>query len=280
MGQAEFLCIDDGSHDDSLATLQSYARYDARFKVVHQKNCGVGPTRNLGIQRSRGVFVTFLDADDYLPGPDTIERLWSAAVEHSVPIAGGSFSEDHGTWIRKDFDGVYTKYTFASDGLMDYGDYQFDYGYHRFAYETDFLRENRLIFPPYVRFQDPPFFVRAMIAAGRFYAMKEPTYVYRWGHQKLTWDHRRTLDLVRGLCDNLVLADSHDLEDLRDLTWHRLTAEYRDRIKTRIAGGDAAVARVVLACLPLAPAEHAARESLTSMLTEAIGILGRRKTAL
>ncbi|WP_300680153.1 glycosyltransferase [Nocardioides sp.] len=254
LDRTEFLCIDDGSTDDSARILDTYAKYDPRFRIIHQKNVGVGPTRNRGLDEARGAYVAFMDADDYYPSHHTLKKLWVEAEASGVAIAGGSFSEDHGNGkTRTSWTGIYAKYTFPEDGLVKYKDYQFDYGFHRFIYKTSFLREHDLHFPPYIRFQDPPFFVRAMALAGSFYAVALPTYRYRWGHQKLTWDERRTLDLVKGLRDNLRIAVDFDLDGLRDLTWGRLAEEYRDRILARVAEGDVELKTVLAECQALAP---------------------------
>lgn len=60
----EAICIDDGSTDGSGAILDEYAAKDKRFRVIHQKNAGVGAARNLGIDTAGGEYVTFLDGDD------------------------------------------------------------------------------------------------------------------------------------------------------------------------------------------------------------------------
>ncbi len=58
----EILVIDDGSPDDLEATL---ARYGDCVTLIRKSNGGAASARNLGIERSRGELIAFLDADDY-----------------------------------------------------------------------------------------------------------------------------------------------------------------------------------------------------------------------
>lgn len=71
----EAICIDDASTDRSASILDSFARKDARFKVMkNAKNLGAGATRNVGIDTARGAYITFLDSDDCL-APKALECL-------------------------------------------------------------------------------------------------------------------------------------------------------------------------------------------------------------
>lgn len=62
----EAIIINDGSTDNSLKLCQEYAKVDKRFKVYHMENGGVSRARNKGLDISTGVYISFLDADDYL----------------------------------------------------------------------------------------------------------------------------------------------------------------------------------------------------------------------
>ena len=62
----ECLCTDDGSQDSSDLILDSYARRDSRFRIVHQPNAGVSGARNRSLDRVCGQWVGFLDGDDWL----------------------------------------------------------------------------------------------------------------------------------------------------------------------------------------------------------------------
>lgn len=63
----EVLLIDDGSPDRSGEICDDYARKDARVRVFHQTNGGVSVARQRGVENANGEWITFVDADDYLP---------------------------------------------------------------------------------------------------------------------------------------------------------------------------------------------------------------------
>lgn len=62
----EILLIDDGSTDGSPALCDSFAAADPRIRVFHKANEGLGFTRNYGLERARGEYVTFFDSDDVM----------------------------------------------------------------------------------------------------------------------------------------------------------------------------------------------------------------------
>lgn len=58
----ELILVDDGSTDDSPRIIASYGD---RVVSIRQDNGGVSAARNAGIQAARGVFLAFLDQDDW-----------------------------------------------------------------------------------------------------------------------------------------------------------------------------------------------------------------------
>ena len=60
----EIICVDDGSTDASLSILKEWEERDKRVTVIQQGNRGPSAARNVGITVSKGIYITFVDADD------------------------------------------------------------------------------------------------------------------------------------------------------------------------------------------------------------------------
>lgn len=60
----ELIVINDGSTDNSLETVNSYAKQDSRIRVFSFANSGVGVARRRGIHLAKGKYLLFVDSDD------------------------------------------------------------------------------------------------------------------------------------------------------------------------------------------------------------------------
>jgi glycosyltransferase involved in cell wall biosynthesis len=58
----EIIVINDGSTDETSQVAKSFS--DARLRYIFQENQGLSAARNTGIRNSKGVYITYLDADD------------------------------------------------------------------------------------------------------------------------------------------------------------------------------------------------------------------------
>jgi glycosyltransferase involved in cell wall biosynthesis len=80
----ELLLIDDGSTDGSGIICDKAADKDTRVRVFHKQNGGVSDARNFGMERVRGQFALFVDADD---------TLHSSAMSKSMEVLASSESK-------------------------------------------------------------------------------------------------------------------------------------------------------------------------------------------
>ena len=70
----EVIAVDDGSQDDSSKVIRAFG---SRVTLISQRNSGVSAARNAALDRSRGEYVLFLDADDLLD-PEAVRTLTAA----------------------------------------------------------------------------------------------------------------------------------------------------------------------------------------------------------
>ncbi len=76
----EIIAVDDGSKDESLNILETYAAQDPRYRIIRKENGGSSSARNAGLKAATGDYVGFMDADDYIES-DMYENLLEAFEE-------------------------------------------------------------------------------------------------------------------------------------------------------------------------------------------------------
>ena len=79
----EVLLINDGSLDSSGEICQEYVARDSRFRYFEKENGGLSDARNYGIERSNGMYLTFVDSDDWL-SLTYVEDLYQAAIRNDA----------------------------------------------------------------------------------------------------------------------------------------------------------------------------------------------------
>lgn len=86
----EIVCVNDGSTDNSLAILQEYAKLDDRIKIVDKPNGGLPSARNAGLDVAQGVYVGFVDSDDFVD-LNMFSRMYNEAIskDADIVVCGG-----------------------------------------------------------------------------------------------------------------------------------------------------------------------------------------------
>ena len=82
----EIILVDDGSPDRCGEICDEYAAKDSRIKVIHKENAGVNEARITGFKGSKGEYITFVDADDYI-SPLYVERLYNPILEENIDMS-------------------------------------------------------------------------------------------------------------------------------------------------------------------------------------------------
>lgn len=121
----EIIIINDGSTDSSLSIIEKYAQKYEKVYYFSQINQGQGAARNLGIEKSNGKYIYFMDSDDILElnaFQELIKTLEGQNLE-AVMFDGSSFwnpdddvnTEFANSYIRRE---SYGKFEYGEDLLF------------------------------------------------------------------------------------------------------------------------------------------------------------------
>ena len=113
--------IDDGSLDDVRSFLDEYAKDKENCIVKHVVNGGVSRARNIGIDSSNSLYLTFVDSDDTLE-ENFLEEAFSLIKDNDLDLVIGGYNEVKNgevVKVRKCDDGFYIYDKSNLDLVMD-----------------------------------------------------------------------------------------------------------------------------------------------------------------
>ncbi|MFP3376834.1 glycosyltransferase [Bacillus sp. SIMBA_069] len=90
----EIILVNDGSTDRSGLICDEYAQKDKRFKVIHKENGGVSSARNAALSIASGVYIGFVDPDDWIE-PIMFEKLHELIQKNQVDIAICGYTKEN-----------------------------------------------------------------------------------------------------------------------------------------------------------------------------------------
>lgn len=81
----ELIIVDDGSTDESGEICDNYMRKHSNVDVIHIENAGVANARKIGVQRSHGEYLMFVDSDDWID-PKMFEKMYNTIKKRDCDI--------------------------------------------------------------------------------------------------------------------------------------------------------------------------------------------------
>lgn len=183
----EIICVDDGSQDRSLEILREYEKQDGRISVLTQRNQYAGVARNAGMERAKGKYLLFLDADDFFC-EDMLERLvYEAEKGQTEILVFDAYRYDNlrkkimsETWafLRADLfgDGIKTAVEIA-DVI-----YSFTSPSPCKLFLKEYVKKNKLRFQEIKRANDLFFTFAALSGAERIGILRQKLMYYRIGN--------------------------------------------------------------------------------------------------
>lgn len=178
----EIICIDDFSTDGCRDILADFARKDQRIRVYRNStNLGPGPSRNRAIEKARGRFIQFTDADDLLP-VDAIEALHRLAIDTaSVAVRGSCSAYPEGPtemWLKDTCAGFIapdrTRFSFEDEPT-----FWVPWFHTTYLFSRRFLVERDIRYPALREGEDPVFLASVLTTSDHLSATPKVCYIYR-----------------------------------------------------------------------------------------------------
>lgn len=176
----EFICINDGSTDNSLEILKRYACDDSRFVVIDKPNSGYGATMNCGLRAARGEYIGIVESDD-VASPAMFKTLYKFASKHNCDLVKSNYYEYDGQCdvLMEPFRNFAYKQVFDPKDMPDVvrelpiiwaG-----------LYRRSMVMDNEIFFAetPGASFQDTSFVFRCWVASSRAALLPDPFLHYR-----------------------------------------------------------------------------------------------------
>lgn len=183
----EIILVDDGSTDNSGKIIDEYAKKDSRIKTIHQQNAGQSTARNVGIAKTTGDYLSFVDSDDQIKST-FVETLLEFYNDNTSLVSCGyeyrrlKEQTSHSAYNtplkpRRSHESLkaYILKLLAKDGRL--------YACTNKLFRTSVIKDHHLLFDIKLNFAEDTKFVLYYLkyAKGEIAHTTEPLYVYNFG---------------------------------------------------------------------------------------------------
>ena len=214
---AEILLVNDGSKDGSKKLIESYQdRYPNRVIAISKPNSGSGETRNLGLAKATGKYVTFIDSDDYVDR-DYFEKFVDAIERTGADVVVGGY--------KRIVDGKEQFEVVLKD--VPWARYQILAPWAK-IFNLDFIRRNNLKFVPLVLGDDDHFVTVAYSYANKVAVLSYAGYNFICNRESITNTKHKGLRRDIKLTELLdrIDADVNKRDELLNLHYLKLGVYY------------------------------------------------------
>lgn len=177
----ELLLINDGSTDNSGSICNDYYQKDSRIKVFHKENGGVSSARNLGILKSKGEYICFIDSDDFAENTFLQDLLNTISI-HKSDIVICKYYEYHESKQKKNIPS--TKQVENSgtgiEILNEIIKNDLTYPLWVSIFKATIIKDNNIQFSENIYYgEDQQFIYKALYYCKSFFSLNKTLYNYR-----------------------------------------------------------------------------------------------------
>lgn len=181
--QIQICIIDDGSKDNTFEQLEKMD-LPSNFEIYKKAHSGVSETRNYGILKAKGQYITFVDADDKL-SQDFITKflnILKKKIDPTIILFGVNIKKDRFIYNKNIAPLIIVFYN--SKRLIDVG-------IHAKFYKLEFLKKNAIKFPKELSIgEDLIFNILCLVNAKTIFLSKNKIYFYLTPHTMGTYKNQ------------------------------------------------------------------------------------------
>ena len=172
----EILCVLDCPTDSSARIVEEIAKKDAQIKVIRlAQNIGHAKARNVGVEKSSGEYIHFMDSDDFI-SPNFYEKMLEAIKKENADVSVCSvFFEKkpkRSIWFDKD-EVLCGKQKIKKTEVVIQG------WAWRYLIKKSFWLAHNLSFPDLLTMEDKPAMIPMVYYANKIAFCSQATYFYK-----------------------------------------------------------------------------------------------------
>lgn len=178
----EVIIVNDGSTDSSIETIMPIANSHKNITIINQTNKGLSASRNAGLSKASGTYVSFIDSDDIIID-NSISLLLKQALDANIDTIKGGVIKIKDSDIPQQ--GIQQPLP-TPDVIFKNGEQAYCEDYNREEsyvpqnlYKKEFLDKENLSFLTGMTFEDVAFYSEMCLKAKTFAISNVPFYIYR-----------------------------------------------------------------------------------------------------
>lgn len=221
--EIEVIIINDGSTDCSETIIKEYVNLNKNIIYINNiSNKGIGYSRNIGLLKSSGEYIGFVDSDDTICNT-MYEKYYNYAKKNKLDIASGYYYKKNKDTTKMfknsyfDICNLDTNYNLIN--LIDYGPCNK-------IFKRELLFYNKIKFEENLKYEDMPFVLKALYHSVKVGHINAAYYNYRiHSNSETTTMDRRVYDIfkIMTLINDYYKDKSNILNELENLNIRQLS---------------------------------------------------------
>ncbi|MDR1417876.1 MAG: glycosyltransferase [Endomicrobium sp.] len=195
----EILCIDDSGIDNSIKIVESFAKKDTRIKIIQlDTNKLPGAARNIGIEKSTGEYISFIDPDDYIK-PNLLEIAYTKLEELQLDSVWFNIKifDDKKKSFTKDNYFLETSNSILSITPKNIN--KFPINCWNKVYRTSIIKKNNIMFSENILFEDLEFYYKFFTKSKETYFINKHLYIYRLRPNSILSSKKNREDIFKAI---------------------------------------------------------------------------------